>query len=212
MRMKLLFGAVGLAVMVLASACQPITREAAMMDGAAVMTEGPVAAQIVLPDGTECDWAGSGATLAFDGVRVNYTCGTTDAGDIVLLGDPVPVDEIHWTVTEGLVTHGSDGFTLASSEEVTFLLATIDTVNGTQCANAGGGATMGFDDKRVNATCGTVDGKDIVLLGPLESIGSGVYLADIGIMSRTDQGFALDSSEMVAVSRIEGGEPLQYLQ
>lgn len=42
--------------------------------------------EIVLSDGTICSHAGEGATLAFDGKRLNYTC---DAAEIALIGDIV---------------------------------------------------------------------------------------------------------------------------
>ncbi|MGF1461417.1 MAG: hypothetical protein ACFBSG_20625 [Leptolyngbyaceae cyanobacterium] len=40
--------------------------------------------EIKLVDGTICEFAGEGATLAFDGKRLNYTC---DASSVALIGD-----------------------------------------------------------------------------------------------------------------------------
>lgn len=66
-----------------------------------------------LADGTVCLGAGRGATLAFLGERVNYTCD----GDAVILG------YFEWDggslfATKGVVTHDSEGFSLASHERM----------------------------------------------------------------------------------------------
>ncbi len=67
--------------------------------------------RLTLLDGTSCAFAGSGATLAFAGKRVNYTC--TDPLD-VLLGDfSVSGDVV--SVARGTVGRDGSGFVLLSS-------------------------------------------------------------------------------------------------
>lgn len=197
----------------LLAACQPIQPAPQSMPGAngGGLPPGPAEpAAIVLPDGTECLWAGMGATMAFDGERLNYTCGMSDAGETVLLGDIVQDEETVWTVTKGLVTHGDDGFSLAESEPVTFFLAQLDLSDGDTCLHAGFGATFGYDDKRANWTCNEQEGKIVAVLGPLlpgDADEPGAYYADkwVGTMT-VDKGFVGQTEFMVPVVKIVGQE------
>lgn len=66
-----------------------------------------------LAGGGVCYWAGYGATLAFGGERVNYTC----QGDDVLLGDLEQVGgEVY--AHKGTVGHDDEGFTLSDEARV----------------------------------------------------------------------------------------------
>jgi hypothetical protein len=162
-------------------------------------------ASITLPDGTECLNAGQGATMAFDGERVNYTCGKIDDGDLVLLGDLVSPMLDQLVVTRGITTHGSDGFSLVESNEITLRMSEVTLADGMLCLNAGQGATLGFDDKRVNYTCETTDEGDIVLLGDFQADGTAL-MVERGLVVRGegDAGFELAESEMVSVSSVVG--------
>lgn len=72
---------------------------------------------IDLDDGTECLSAGTGATFGVDGERVNYTCGTDEAGDeIVLAGEIVIDDEGSWTIKKAAAASSDDGWETKSSE------------------------------------------------------------------------------------------------
>jgi hypothetical protein len=71
-------------------------------------------AYIELADGTVCASAGGGATLAFGGKRLNYTC-PSQGGDIVgLIGDVV-LGAKGWEIDKALISQTSSGFTLKSS-------------------------------------------------------------------------------------------------
>ena len=175
-------------------------------EGAAVpVDEEGFVASITLPDGTECLNAGQGATMAFDGERVNYTCGTIDEGDVVLLGDLVSPMLDQLVVTRGITTHGGDGFSLVESNEITMRMSEVTLADGMLCLNAGQGATMGFDDKRVNYTCDTTDEGDVVLLGDFQADGTAL-MVERGLVVRGegDAGFELAESEMVSVSSVVG--------
>lgn len=163
---------------------------------------------IILPDGSTCQWAGEGATLAFDGKRVNYTCTSADAGDTVLVGDITQDEETVWTVTEGTVVTGTNGFELQDAHDVTFFLAELDLVDGDTCLHAGFGATFGYDDKRANWTCNEVEGKIVAVLGPLtpgDADEPGAYYADkwIGVMD-SEKGFVGQTEFNVPVVTIKG--------
>src|SRR4029453_15665426 len=61
------------------------------------------ATSIQLPDGTTCQFAGTGATAVFNGQRVNHTCGTrSEGGQTVILGNPTFQNGV-WNVTVGIV-------------------------------------------------------------------------------------------------------------
>jgi hypothetical protein len=174
--MKSVFKMMGLLLVLAAlAACQPVSVDTVIGDGTAPSTivgkdggglpPGPAdPTAIVLPDGSECLWAGDGATLAFDGERVNYTCGGPES---VLLGDFVQTSDIVWSVTRGTVSHGANGFELTSSEVIPFLLNELHLADGSVCLNAGQGATFGYEPGRVNWTCPSDDGESYVVAGPL---------------------------------------------
>lgn len=196
----------------LLAACQPI-QPAVSRPGAngGGLPPGPAApTAIVLPDGAECKWAGEGATLAFDGQRVNYNCGSSDAGETVLLGDIVQEQETVWTVTKGTVVQAASGFTLTESMPITFFLAQLDLVDGDTCLHAGFGATFGVNDKRANWTCQEQEGKIVAVMGPLEAGSAdepGAYYADkwVGHMDN-DKGFVGETEFRVPVVQIVGND------
>ncbi len=180
-----------------------------MADSAQATVEVPVSsaaqtATLVLADGTACDFAGVGATLAFDGERLNYTC--TDEGVepmIGLIGEIAQDEAGMLTVTRATIERGANGFELADSEELTFLGAEITLANGTTCAFAGTGATLAFDGERLTYTCGD---PSIGLLGELMQGETGQWSATKATLSRGGDGFALEETEEVAVARIEGAK------
>ena len=70
---------------------------------------------VTLADGTVCLHAGFGATLDFDGQRLNYTCdpatvASTGADELALFGPLTPADDGVWLTTAALLTHGENGF------------------------------------------------------------------------------------------------------
>jgi uncharacterized membrane protein len=75
------------------------------------------AVEIALADGPTCRFAGEGATLAFDGRRASYTCGTGDGDTVALLGDLEPA-EGGFRIVRARLHHGDGGFVLRSSETI----------------------------------------------------------------------------------------------
>lgn len=139
---------------------------------------------IVLPDGTACNFAGFGATLAFEDRRLNYTCG----GERGLLGD-VTVQGIDITLERATLT----GTTLESSDVQNLTIAEIVLEDGMRCLSAGRGATMAFDGRRLNYTCD--DGT--ALIGEIvESLS--IFAAE----RATLDGSALVSSEPVNIREL----------
>jgi hypothetical protein len=115
-------------------------------------------AEFVLPDGTTCLFSGTGATVAFDGKRANYTCGPLDATEsstqtLAILDDPMIVGPTEYFVDLATVAQTEGGFELHASEVISFTAWEVVLEDGRVCLHAGFGATMGFDDKRLNYTC-----------------------------------------------------------
>jgi hypothetical protein len=84
--------------------------------------EAPQSAQppavVALEDGTQCAFAGTGATLAFDGRRLNYTCAVAGEDQVGLLGDLQQSGGV-WTAEKVVIGHDESGFFIKSSEMVT---------------------------------------------------------------------------------------------
>ncbi len=196
-----------LAALLLTAACQPIQPEA--VPGTVPAPVADPATLIRFTSGEECRWAGEGATLAFDGQRANYTCTLDGADSGVLLGEIAAADpdSTFVTLTHGVVAQGDEGFTLESSEEATYMIARVILLESSgegelECLNAGQGATFGFEEVgRANYTCGDYNvGPFGALFGPLVQGETGQWSATFGLVSRTDDGFALDSSEELRVT------------
>jgi hypothetical protein len=73
--------------------------------------------EVRLADALTCRAAGTGATLAFEGRRVTYTCGVKDGETVALLGDLEPV-EGGFRVIRGRIAHSEAGFVLRSSDAI----------------------------------------------------------------------------------------------
>lgn len=74
-----------------------------------------VIAQVELENGTVCSSTGTGATAAFEGKRLNYTCAS--AVESGLIGD-VEVTEEGWMIEQAFLGHGAEGLQMQSSELV----------------------------------------------------------------------------------------------
>jgi putative hemolysin len=161
---------------------------------------------IELPDGTRCSFAGAGATLAFEGKRLNYTC-EVEGQEVGLLGDLQP-SEGAWSVEKAVIGHDDSGFFLEALEPVDMIIARIELADGTQCLFAGAGATLAFDGKRLNYTC-EVEGEEVGLLGDLWQ-SEGVWRVEKAVIGHGDSGFFLKESEEVAI-RVMSGNPVSSL-
>ncbi len=159
------------------------------------------AAVIELPDGTRCSFAGTGATLAFEGKRLNYTC-EVEGQEVGLLGDVQQSEDV-WKVEKVVIGHGDSGFFVQESEEVTMTIERIELADGTQCLFAGTGATLAFEGKRLNYTC-EVEGQEVGLLGDLKQ-SEGVWTAEKAVLGHDDSGFFVKESEGVTIKVVSGG-------
>jgi hypothetical protein len=157
----------------------------------AAMNGSPAA--IVLPTGETCAWAGEGATLAFDGKRLNYTCGSAELG---LIGE-VQLSNENVTAEKVSLQRGANGFEIASSEIVTGRIARVTLDSGEACFFAGTGATLALEEKRVNYTCPG----DTVLLDGF-SYTSGFVMIEHGTVIQEAEGFSVTSSGMVGVQTL----------
>jgi len=106
-------------------------------------------ASIHLPDGTTCSHAGFGATLAFDGDRVGYTCEPDSAlvGDVTWRGDQLDLEQV-WLDTE------ASPIALRERESRTVTVGRVLLADGTVCRSTGHGATLALEDGRLNYSCG----------------------------------------------------------
>jgi uncharacterized membrane protein len=75
------------------------------------------AAEITLASGLVCRFAGKGATLAFEGQRLAYSCGTKDGDSVALLGELESAAD-GFRILRARIAHGDSGFTLRSSEPI----------------------------------------------------------------------------------------------
>jgi putative hemolysin len=153
---------------------------------------------IELPDGTRCSFAGTGATLAFEGKRLNYTC-EVEGQEVGLLGD-VQQSEGVWKVEKVVIGHGDSGFFVQESEEVTMTIERIELADGTQCLFAGTGATLAFEGKRLNYTC-QVEGQEVGLLGDLRQ-SEGIWTVEKAVLGHDDSGFFVQELEEVTIKVI----------
>lgn len=148
---------------------------------------GDLATTIVLPDGTECNFAGRGATLAYEGERLNYTCSDT----LGLIGDVTISNGTDITVTTATL----EGANITGSEPLTFTLQAIKLVDGTLCLNAGQGATLAFEGKRLNFTCND----DLGLVGDIVQ-SEEIFIAEKAVLEGTN----IVSSDPFEIQTLDG--------
>ena len=72
---------------------------------------------MALDDGAQCAFAGTGATLAFGGQRLNYTCPVDGKEQVGLLGDLQQSGDV-WMAEKVVLGHNDDGFFVKTSEMV----------------------------------------------------------------------------------------------
>ncbi len=165
---------------------------------------GDVTGLVALPSGEICGYAGGGATLAFDGLRLSWTCEVAPSGPRGLLGDPVVLGEtsVSWRIGSTARRSDGAGFELARLDSVDARVVRFTTVAGTTCSFAGEGATLAFAGDRVNYTC---DG-DAVAIGALKGDARGLS-ATIGTLVRTDESFELRRPRTVRIRTVELQDP-----
>lgn len=173
--------------------------------------EAMAVAEFVLPDGTSCLFSGTGATVAFDNKRVNYTCtpiiSTESLSEtLAILDDPQVTGPTEYFVDFAVIAKTEGGFELHSSQVISFTAWQIVLADGRVCLHAGFGATMGFDGQRLNYTCdkGDSTADEVGLMGKLVNQGEGVWLAQIDEIGRDSSGFTQLSSTQVPVAKVSG--------
>jgi heat shock protein HslJ len=164
---------------------------------------------VVLPNGELCGFAGEGATLAFGGQRLAWTCDVAPTGPRGLLGAPVVVrdTDVDWRLGTAARRADGAGFELGRLETVGGRVLDLELATGERCAFSGEGATLAFGGRRVNYTCGD----DVVLVGALVGDELGL-LATRGALARTAAGLELRRERQVRVRSVVlgsavGGQP-----
>jgi hypothetical protein len=111
-----------------ASACAPLFGGAGSDD---------VTSLVTLPSGEVCGYAGGGATLAFDGLRLSWTCEVAPTGPRGLLGDPVILGEtnVSWRLASTARRSDGAGFELARLDSIDGRVVRFVTVTGSTCSS-----------------------------------------------------------------------------
>ncbi|HIK45073.1 MAG TPA: hypothetical protein IGR64_09325 [Leptolyngbyaceae cyanobacterium M65_K2018_010] len=114
-------------------------------------SNGGMPTTIVLPDGSQCFFAGQGATLTYQGQRLNYSCGDT----LGLMGDVTFAQGTEIT----LQTATLDGTTITGITSQTLTISSVELADGTTCTNT---AETNVDwrsiqDKPLYFFCGDAD-------------------------------------------------------
>jgi hypothetical protein len=166
--------------------------------GSAVAAGGEISA-LTLTDGTVCRSTGKGATLAFEGQRLNFDCGSSGVDRVGILG-PLAIGPEGLLVASRAEIAWNEGLTSVRKAEPALARASeIALADGLTCRFAGKGATLAFEGRRASFTCGMKDGDTVTLLGDLEPVGGGFRIVRARI-AHGESGFTLRSSEPILVT------------
>jgi hypothetical protein len=145
-------------------------------------------AQILLPDQRLCTYVGPEPRQRDLGDPITYACndGRGLRGEARINGTYMTVDR------EGRENLDRDA--IVESEDIRFLIAEIVLADGTVCRHAGEGATLAFDGKRLNYTCGRSAG----LIGDIDRQAGGLFAIEKAMLHGTE----LVSSEVVPIRRL----------
>jgi hypothetical protein len=154
---------------------------------------------LTLLDGTICRSTGKGATLAFEGRRLNFDCGTSGVDKVGLLGPVAIGPEGMLTVQWAEIAWSEGFFSVRKAKPALARASEIALADGLTCHLAGTGATLAFGGRRASYTCGTKDGDTVALLGELEPAEGGFRIVQARI-AHGESGFALRSSETILVT------------
>ncbi len=144
-------------------------------------------AQIVLPDRRLCTYVGPQPRSLGD--PVTYTCNDGRG----LRGEAL-VDSLNYMTVDREGPENFDRDAIVESQEIRFLVEEILLTDGTVCRNAGTGATLAFDGKRLSYTCGS----NVALIGDIDSQAGGVFRVEKAQLN----GSAFVSSEMATIQRL----------
>lgn len=157
------------------------------------------ATSLTLPDGTQCQFSGTGATITFQGQRANYTCSNPAQ---VVLGTPVLQNGV-WVVTVGNVQNTSTGPTIVSSTQVEMDITRVNLLDGSTCSFAGNGATISIDGLRLNYTCGD---PSVGLFGDFNT-SQPLWTAEKITFQQTASGPVAQSRATVGIGSVVGAVP-----
>ncbi|HIK44062.1 MAG TPA: hypothetical protein IGR64_04150 [Leptolyngbyaceae cyanobacterium M65_K2018_010] len=145
-------------------------------------------AQIRLPDQRICTYVGPQPRQRALGDPITYDCGNGRGlrGAVAINGTSMTVDR------EG--PENMDRDAIIESQTIRFLIAEIILTDGTVCRFAGEGATLAFDGKRLNYTCGASLG----LIGEIQTQAGGIFQVEKAKLNGTN----LVSSEMTGIYRL----------
>lgn len=155
----------------------------------------PLTTTIVLSDGTECYFAGQGATITFDGKRLNYTCSDT----LGLIGDITITN----STDIALETATIDGTTITSSTPQALTIKSVVLADGSTCPNAAQGIRLAIQDQPLNYVCNSSDTDALSGLTGNITNAEGVF----SVERITRQGFDLGRSETANIATLTVAEP-----
>jgi hypothetical protein len=163
-----------------------------------VAAGGEIAA-LTLTDGTVCRSTGKGATLAFEGQRLIFDCGSSGVDKVGILG-PLAIGPEGLLVARRAEIVWNEGLTSVRKAEPALARASeIALADGLTCRFAGKGATLAFEGRRASFTCGMTGGDTVSLLGELEPVEGGFRIVRARI-AHGESGFTLRSSEPILVT------------
>ncbi|HEX9188688.1 MAG TPA: hypothetical protein VGB87_16525, partial [Vicinamibacteria bacterium] len=167
--------------------------------GPALASPGGEITAVVLSDGAVCRSTGRGATLAFEGRRLNFDCGLSGVDRTGLVGALAGGPGDRLTAQRAEVTWNEGLASLRRVEPVGARVSEIALADGLVCRQAGKGATPAFEGRRASYTCGMKDGDTVALLGDLEPAG-GAFRVVRARVAQGENGFVLRSSETILVT------------
>ena len=156
---------------------------------------------VVLPSLERCLYVGDGATLSFDGQRLDWTCESPVGLPRGLLGAPEIgfAADVRWRLVATERPAVGGGFVIGREEIIEARAEALVLETGETCRFAGEGATLAFELGRVNFTCG----EEVVVVGDLRADARGL-LAVRGTLVRADDddSFTLVDAQPVRVTTV----------
>ncbi len=143
-----------------------------------------------------CGFAGTGATLAFEGKRLNFTCGEVAGNEVGLLGDVVSGDG-GWEIVKATMTRTEAGFAVQSTEMV--WVAQVELMDGTLCAFTGEVGEV--DGKRVRFACPPEGGNEVGLVGEIVPAEQAWAMEKVA-MTRSGERLDILSSQMAQIAAL----------
>jgi heat shock protein HslJ len=148
-----------------------------------------------------CQFAGTGATFAVQGQRVNFTC-TSSSGDAVLYGD-ISASPAGWTIGRATIAQ-AQGQPVASSTSVVSVLG-IELADGMRCFWTGSGALTLTDGRSALFTC-AFGGKIYALTGAAQQGDRGWTIPRVELIPSV-AGFSAGAADLPLISALGVSAP-----